>query len=155
LKLDASWCHAKDLTMPEFNLDRFVTAQAPIYATVTAELAAGAKRTHWMWFVFPQMRGLGHSDTARFYGIASREEAQAYLEHAVLGPRLRECTALVNHVQGRSAHAIFGSPDDLKFCSSMTLFNAVAPGDGFDAALRKYFGGVPDQRTLTLLRDPD
>ena len=109
--------------MPDpFNLDRFVQAQDPVLAQVRAELWAGHKRTHWMWFVFPQLAGLGRSDTARYYALASLEEARAYLAHPLLGPRLIECTNLVNAVEGRSAHQIFGSPDDLKFHSSMTLF---------------------------------
>ena len=133
------------------DLNRFVNAQDPVYADSLRELAAGAKRTHWMWFVFPQLRGLGHSQTASFYGIASRAEAQAYLAHPVLGHRLRECTRLVNTVSGRTAHAIFGSPDDVKFRSSMTLFDAVSPGDIFGEALRIYFAGVADDRTLEFL----
>jgi uncharacterized protein (DUF1810 family) len=137
--------------MASHNLQRFVTAHGPLYEQVLRELAAGAKRTHWMWFIFPQLRGLGHSETARFYGIESRAEAEAYLAHPVLGPRLRECTGLVNAVEGRTAHAIFGSPDDLKFRSSMTLFDAIAPADMFDNALRHYFGGVGDDRTIGLL----
>ena len=137
--------------MQPFDLARFVTAQDEVFPQVRRELAAGAKRTHWMWFIFPQLRGLGHSETARFYGIESRAEAEAYLAHPVLGPRLRECTGLVNAVEGRTAHAIFGSPDDLKFRSSMTLFDAIAPSDIFNNALRKYFGGVGDDRTIGLL----
>ena len=109
----------------EFDLERFVQAQEPVYATVLAELRAGHKRSHWMWFIFPQLRGLGYSAMAYEYGIASRAEAVAYLEHPVLGARLWECTRSVNAVEGRSAHDIFGSPDDLKFCSSMTLFAGV------------------------------
>jgi uncharacterized protein (DUF1810 family) len=135
-----------------FRLQRFVDAQAPIYATVLAELHAGAKRTHWMWFVFPQIAGLGLSPTAQLYAISSLDEARAYLAHPVLGPRLREATAAVNAVAGRTAHDIFGSPDDLKFRSSMTLFAAAAPQEpAFQAALDRYFGGQPDPRTLELL----
>ena len=133
-------------------LDRFIQAQDPVMDQVEAELAAGQKRTHWMWFVFPQLAGLGHSPTARFYALASLAEAQAYLAHPVLGPRLRACTALVLAVPGRSAHAIFGSPDDLKFHSCMTLFAAAAPGPSlFADALDRFFDGAPDPRSLALL----
>ncbi len=139
--------------MPDaFNLQRFVDAQAPVYGEVCAELRAGRKATHWMWFVFPQIVGLGHSPMARLYAIGSATEASAYLAHPRLGPRLRECTDLVLRIEGRSAHEIFGSPDDLKFRSSMTLFGAVA-GDPalFDAALQKYFSGRGDARTREIL----
>src|SRR6201996_8486462 len=105
-----------------YDLKRFVDAQAPVYRTVVDELRGGRKRSHWMWFVFPQLRGLGSSPTAVRYGIASLQEARAYLAHDLLGPRLRECTRLVNEVQNRSIAQIFGSPDDLKLFSSMTLF---------------------------------
>jgi uncharacterized protein (DUF1810 family) len=136
----------------EDDLERFVEAQAAVYAGVVAELAAGRKRGHWMWFVFPQLRGLGHSATARYYGIASAAEAKAYLAHPLLGARLRECTRLVLAVEGRSAHAIFGSPDDLKFRSSMTLFGHGAADDAlFSAALDRYFGGERDPLTLERL----
>ena len=135
--------------MPDpFNLDRFVQAQDPVLAQVRAELQAGHKRTHWMWFVFPQLAGLGRSDTARYYALASLEEARAYLAHTLLGPRLIECTNLVNAVEGRSANQIFGSPDDLKFHSSMTLFAPAQPDEqAFSDALGKYFGGAPDRLT--------
>ena len=133
-------------------LQRFVDAQAPVYAQVRAELRNGRKRSHWMWFIFPQIKGLGVSPTAQFYAIASRGEAEAYLAHAVLGPRLAECTQLVLDVAGRSAHDIFGSPDDLKFRSCMTLFADVTADDAlFQAALRLYFNGEPDRRTLEIL----
>jgi uncharacterized protein (DUF1810 family) len=132
-----------------FDLQRFVTAQDPVIDRAMAELRAGRKTSHWMWFVFPQLAGLGHSDMARRFAISGREEADAYLRHPVLGSRLRACTKLVNVVAGRTAHEIFGSPDDLKFRSSMTLFAAVAPDDAeFAAALHKYFDGVPDPATL-------
>ena len=112
----------------------------------------GRKVTHWMWFVFPQLRGLGHSEAARFYGIASRAEADAYLGHPVLGPRLIACTTLVNQLERRTAHDIFGSPDDLKFCSCMTLFAALDTASPvFAAALAKFFAATPDARTLDLL----
>ena len=107
------------------NLQQFVEAQESTYVQALRELPEGRKRSHWMWFIFPQLRGLGYSAMAYEYGIASRAEAVAYLEHPVLGARLRECTRSVNAVEGRSAHDIFGSPDDLKFCSSMTLFAGV------------------------------
>lgn len=120
-------------------LQRFIDAQDPVYETVTAELMSGRKQTHWMWFVFPQLAGLGHSPMAREYAIASGDEAKAYLDHPVLGPRLRECTQLVLDIQGRTLQDIFGSPDDLKFRSSMTLFAGVAQNHSlFAAALKKY-----------------
>lgn len=135
-------------------LDRFVTAQDAVWTEVIAELTAGRKQSHWMWFVFPQCQALGRSQMARHYGIASLAEAREYLAHAVLGPRLRQCTQLVLAVQGRSAHAIFGSPDDLKFCSCMTLFGAAAGAQErslFDDALAGYYGGAADARTLAIL----
>lgn len=136
-----------------FDLQRFVEAQARTYDAALAELEAGAKRTHWMWFVFPQIAGLGSSPTAQVYAVGSLEEARAYLAHPLLGPRLRACTAAALGVRGRSAHQIFGSPDDLKFRSSMTLFREAAPDEPlFEAALRRYFGGEPDPRTLAILR---
>jgi uncharacterized protein (DUF1810 family) len=135
-----------------FDPDRFVEAQAPHLAAVRAELAAGAKRTHWMWFVFPQLRGLGHSERAHRYGLASRAEAAAYLAHPVLGPRLREAVQQVLQVDGRSAHEILGSPDDLKLRSCLTLFREVDHAGGvFAQALDKYFGGEPDTATLEWL----
>ena len=122
-----------------FNLNRFIEAQAPVYETVVAELQSGRKRTHWMWFVFPQLAGLGRSPMAQKYAIASAAEAQAYLAHAVLGRRLRECTQLVLDIDDRTLHEIFGSPDDLKFRSSMTLFAEAAQDNQiFAAALDKY-----------------
>lgn len=135
-----------------YDLQRFVRAQEPVYAQVLAELAEGRKRSHWMWFVFPQLRGLGRSATAQHFGLASRAEAAAYGRHPLLGSRLRECTALVLALQGRSATQVFGPPDDLKFRSSMTLFAQVVPGEpAFRAALDRYFGGQADARTLALL----
>jgi uncharacterized protein (DUF1810 family) len=135
-----------------FNLQRFLDAQAPVYATAHTELAAGRKRSHWMWFIFPQISGLGSSATSRFYAIASRQEAEAYLQHPLLGPRLLDCTRLVNAVQGRSAHDIFGDPDCMKFQSCMTLFAEVAEDDAvFRTALAKYYGGASDQATLARL----
>jgi len=135
-----------------YNLRRFVDAQDPVYERVRQELRGGRKSSHWMWFIFPQLRGLGQSQMAHTFGISSREEAQAYLEHPVLGSRIRECTRLVNLVEGRSIEQIFGYPDDLKFRSSMTLFASVQAEDPvFQDALKKYFGGEPDARTLELL----
>ena len=134
-----------------FNLERFVDAQAPVYPRVLAELRQGRKQSHWMWFIFPQLAGLGHSAMAQRFAITSRDEAAAYLAHGVLGPRLRECTALVNAVEGRTIREILGSPDDLKFCSSMTLFGAVSSDPAFTAAIAKFYGGRSDQRTLDLL----
>ena len=131
-----------------FDLQRFVAAQAPVIDRVRAELRAGAKRSHWMWFVFPQVSGLGSSAMAVRYAVASRDEARAYLAHPVLGARLREGTQAVLDTEGRSAHQIFGSPDDMKFHSSMTLFDAVAPGEVFEAALAKYFDGARDKGTV-------
>ena len=134
------------------NLHRFVDAQDQVYPAVLEELRAGAKRSHWMWFVFPQLAGLGSSATAAHYALASLDEARAYLAHPLLGERLLTCTGLVNAAQGRSAHAIFGTPDDLKFRSSMTLFCRAAPDEpAFSTALRRYFAGLPDPRTLELL----
>jgi uncharacterized protein (DUF1810 family) len=141
------------MAMSDPGLQRFVEAQDPVYAQVRAELAAGCKRSHWMWFVFPQLQGLGRSQTARYYGVASRQEALEYWQHPLLGPRLRECTALVLATHGQSAHDIFGSPDDLKFRSCMTLFAAVAADEPlFGQALQRFFGGQPDAATLALLR---
>jgi len=135
-----------------FDLERFVAAQTPVYERVRSELRAGRKRSHWMWFVFPQIEGLGSSAMAQRFAIASREEAEAYLAHPVLGPRLIECTRLVNLVEGSSIAQIFGSPDDMKFRSSMTLFSRVAPENPiFAEALGKYFQGKPDPLTLERL----
>ena len=136
-----------------FELERFVTAQAPVFETVLAELRAGRKRSHWMWFVFPQLRGLGQSWTARFYGIASIEEARAHLAHPLLGPRLDLCTRIVLGSEGASLHAIFGSPDDMKFRSCMTLFSLATddPANPFREALDRWCGGRPDGRTLALV----
>lgn len=134
-----------------FDLERFVDAQAPVYQRVLSELRQGRKQSHWMWFIFPQLAGLGHSAMARRFALRSRDEALAYLGHTVLGPRLRECTALVNAVEGRTILEIFGSPDDLKFCSSMTLFGAVSSDPAFAAAIAKFCGGTPDRKTLELL----
>jgi uncharacterized protein (DUF1810 family) len=135
-----------------FNLQRFVDAQNPVYDQVTQELRAGQKRSHWMWFIFPQIAGLGRSETTRHYAISSRQEAVAYLKDPVLGARLRECAELVINIEGRSIDRILGSPDDMKFRSSMTLF-AHAGEDAriFRDALEKYFGGEEDRLTLERL----
>jgi uncharacterized protein (DUF1810 family) len=134
------------------DLERFVEAQDRVYARVIAELRAGRKASHWMWFVFPQIAGLGSSPMAQRYAISGREEAAAYAAHPVLGARLRECTGLVNAVEGRTAHQIFGSPDDMKFRSSMTLFaRCAAAPQPFEDALAKYFAGDPDPLTLARL----
>jgi uncharacterized protein (DUF1810 family) len=145
---------ARDFTVDDpFDLNRFVEAQSSEYEDALDELHAGRKRGHWIWFIFPQLKGLGRSSASEFYGIGSLEEAAAYLRHPILGPRLKECTALVNRVEGRSVDDIFGFPDNLKFRSSMTLFARAAPdGQLFNSALEKYFGGEPDSRTLELLR---
>ena len=132
-----------------YDLQRFVDAQDPVFEQVCSELRDGRKRSHWMWFIFPQIRGLGRSPTARLYAISSLDEAGAYLNHPILGPRLRRCTELANRIDGRSARQIFGSPDDLKFCSSMTLFAHAASDNGvFHEALDKFYGGQHDGKTL-------
>lgn len=134
------------------HLQRFVDAQASVYDTVVAELRAGRKRTHWIWFVFPQLSGLGRSVTAQRYGIASLDEARAYLAHDVLGPRLRECTRLVNAISGATVDEIFGAPDNLKVRSSMTLFAAATDDNAdFVALLDRFYGGERDEATLARL----
>jgi uncharacterized protein (DUF1810 family) len=136
-----------------FALQRFVDAQVGVYDTVCAELRTGRKRSHWMWFIFPQLAGLGTSAMARKFAIASVDEARAYLAHPVLGPRLRECSMLVAGIAGKAIGDVFGYPDDMKFHSSMTLFaHAAAQEDVFRACLDKYFDGAPDASTLHLLR---
>jgi uncharacterized protein (DUF1810 family) len=135
-----------------FNLQRFVAAQADVFGQVEAELHAGRKRSHWIWFIFPQLAGLGFSSTAQFYALASLDEARAYLVHPLLGPRLRACVGWVMAVEGRGLAEIFGAPDDAKFRSSMTIFDRAAPTeDVFRAALTKFCGGEADPRTLELL----
>jgi uncharacterized protein (DUF1810 family) len=134
------------------NLQRFLDAQNAVFEQVCAELREGQKQGHWMWFIFPQLRGLGNSEVAIHFAITSRDEAQMYLKHSVLGPRIRECTRLVNLVEGRLINQIFGYPDDLKFRSSMTLFAAVTSENQiFNDALQKYFCGEPDRLTLERL----
>lgn len=138
----------------EFDLQRFVDAQARVYENVLRELRQGAKRSHWMWFIFPQIDGLGSSPTAKAYAIRSLGEARAYLDHPLLGQRLRDCTRLVNAVPGKSAHDIFGCPDDLKFRSSMTLFAEASKRDEegvFRDALDRFYDGRPDAQTLRIL----
>ncbi|HEX9116918.1 MAG TPA: DUF1810 domain-containing protein [Anaerolineae bacterium] len=136
-----------------FDLERFVSAQEGVYGGALAELRSGRKRTHWMWFVFPQIDGLGHSPISKHYAIKNLAEARAYLDHPVLGPRLRECADAVLAVRGHSAAELFGYPDDLKLKSSMTLFAQVAErGSAFGRVLEKYFGGEQDANTLRLLR---
>jgi len=136
-----------------FDLQRFVDAQAQIFPLALGEIENGRKRSHWMWFVFPQLRGLGRSSTAQFYGIASLAEARAYLSHPLLGARLRQCVAAALKHSGRPLIEIFGSPDDLKFRSSMTLFaRAAGPGEpSFQAAIDRLCGGRPDAATVEML----
>jgi uncharacterized protein (DUF1810 family) len=135
------------------DLQRFVDAQDRVIDEVREELRAGRKRSHWMWFVFPQLKGLGSSSTAQFYGIASLAEARAWLAHPVLGARLRECCALMLAVPGKSAHEILGSPDDLKFRSCLSLFALAAPQEAvFRQALERFYGGEPDARTVQLCK---
>lgn len=138
--------------MDTFHLSRFIDAQARSYEQALQELLAGNKQSHWMWFIFPQFDGLGMSATSRHYAIKSLSEARAYLAHPLLGVRLLECTQALLDLDGLTAHEIFGSPDDLKFCSCMTLFEQVADSSSpFTAALKKYFAGKRDARTLQLL----
>ncbi|MBK1705763.1 DUF1810 domain-containing protein [Halochromatium glycolicum] len=139
-------------TEDPFELTRFVEAQAPQYTQALSEIRSGRKRSHWMWFIFPQLEGLGMSTTARRYAIRSLAEAQAYLAHPVLGPRLIACAEAALGLEGRSAHEVFGSPDDLKLRSCATLFAQVSPaGSVFHRLLEHYFAGQPDERTLALL----
>lgn len=137
-----------------FNLQRFVDAQSHNYDAALAELSAGRKRSHWMWYIFPQIAGLGHSAMAQRYAIQNLDEARAYLQHPVLGRRLKECCEQLLQVEGRSAHEIMGSPDDIKLRSSMTLFSAAEDGNSvFDRVLEKYYDGQPDSRSLDILSD--
>jgi uncharacterized protein (DUF1810 family) len=138
-------------TMDRNDLNRFVRAQDGVYESALAEIRAGHKRTHWMWFIFPQIDGLGSSQTAKYYAIKNIEEARAYLDHPALGPRLLECAAAVLAVDGRSAQEIFGHPDDMKLRSSATLFAGLLPsGSPFERVLDKYFAGRRDEATLAL-----
>lgn len=136
----------------DFDLERFVSAQAGVYQQVVAELRGGRKRSHWMWFIFPQVAGLGYSAMAQEYAIRSGAEAAAYLAHPVLGPRLRECAGLVAAIGDTPVHDIFGSPDERKFQSSMTLFADVAPHEAiFQVCIDRFFDGQPDTATLDFL----
>ena len=135
-----------------YNLQRFIEAQQNVYDEVCAELRGGYKVGHWMWFIFPQIQGLGSTSTARHFAISGKAEAEAYIEHPILGSRLRECTHLVNLIEGRSIDDVFGGIDTLKFRSSMTLFaHATADNEEFIGALQKYFGGEFDPHTLRRL----
>lgn len=134
-----------------YDLNRFVEAQRDEYDEALSEIASGRKQTHWMWYIFPQLDGLASTATSRHFAIKSLEEARAYLDHPVLGARLLECAEATLAVEGRSAHDIFGTPDDLKLRSSATLFAVVRPESVFDRLLAKYFDGVPDAKTLALL----
>lgn len=137
-----------------YELERFVQAQQPVYAQVIDELRAGRKQSHWMWFIFPQIQGLGHSEMAKRYAISSRDEAVAYLAHPVLGPRLEQCAQLVVAIRGKTLNEIFGAPDDMKFHSSMTLFASVAgPESIFHACLNKYCSNQPDPATVARLAE--
>lgn len=143
------------VTSDPFDLERFVTAQAADFARALSELRAGRKRSHWMWYIFPQLRGLGASPMSRFYGISNLAEARAYLSHPLLGPRLREAVEALLFTKDLSAHEIFGSPDDLKLRSSATLFaHASSPGSPFEHLLTKFFDGEPDPATLERLEAP-
>jgi uncharacterized protein (DUF1810 family) len=144
--------HRRSSPADTFNLQRFVDAQAPVYDAVVAELRAGAKRSHWIWFIFPQLAGLGRSPTAARFAISSLAEARAYLDHGILGARLRECAHLVNSIEGRSVDDIFGWPDNLKVRSSMTLFARATPDNAeFVGLLEKFYGGERDPATVALL----
>jgi uncharacterized protein (DUF1810 family) len=136
----------------EPRFERFVRAQAGCYAAVVDELRNGRKRTHWMWYIFPQLRGLGFSSTSHYYGIESLEDARAYLEHPLLGARLLECVSIVNGVRGRSAKEILGTVDAAKLRSSATLFQAAGGGSEFEECLERFFSGQRDENTLALLR---
>jgi len=136
-----------------FKLNRFVEAQKRVMEDVRRELTQGLKQSHWMWFVFPQLKGLGSSPLAQRFGLSSLDEARAYLAHPLLGRTLRECTSLMLDIQDKTAREILGTPDDMKFRSSMTLFDAAGDDDIFAKALDKYSGGRPDRRTLDLLDD--
>jgi uncharacterized protein (DUF1810 family) len=141
------------MTQHPNNLQRFLDAQQSSYAPALSEIKSGRKRSHWMWFIFPQMQGLGYSETARFYGIESRAEAAAYLAHPVLGARLREISRALLALESTDATRIMGSPDDMKLRSSMTLFAALDKADPvFQQVLDKFFGGAPDNKTLQILR---
>lgn len=136
-------------------LERFIEAQSPVYTQVCAELAIGKKASHWMWFIFPQLRALGRSKTAQHFGIENLDEARAYWSHPVLGPRLKQCCELILAVPGKSAHDILGTPDDLKLRSCMTLFERAAPDQAvFPQVLERYCGSARDEHTLALISSP-
>ncbi len=135
------------------DLTRFLEAQNQLYDTALTEIKRGRKQTHWMWFIFPQLKGLGSSPTAQFYGMATIDQAAAYFAHPVLGARLVEITHALLDVQGKSAAEIMGSPDDAKLRSCMTLFDAVAPDSVFRSVIDRYFNGIPDARTMAMLRN--
>lgn len=135
-----------------YHLNRFIEAQEKIYPQVLKELRNGKKTSHWMWFIFPQIEGLGHSSTAKYYSIKSIEAAKEYLEHPILGKRLLECSNILLHIDGKTANEIFGYPDDLKLRSCMTLFNYIAPGEKvFTTVIEKYFTGKEDEKTASIL----
>ena len=137
----------------ENDLTRFVVAQQEHYSIALNELRNGQKRSHWMWYIFPQIAGLGYSETARYFAISGPEEARAYFCHELLGERLRECVGTVLDIEGRDVHEIFGSPDDLKFQSSMTLFEYACSGETlFASALERYYDGNRDERTLQIIQ---
>jgi len=138
----------------EFNLQRFISAQDAVYDDVIRELTQGRKQSHWMWFIFPQFAGLGRSETAMHFSLASEAEAQAYIEHPVLGRRLKECAEIILHLENTSAEDIFGQLDALKLRSSMTLFDKLQSGSVFSSVLDQYFHGQRDQKTLALLASP-
>lgn len=139
--------------MPDFNLDHFIQAQEEDYPRALAELQNGRKASHWMWYIFPQFDGLGFSSMSKKYSIKSLDEARAYLNHPLLGPRLVECVETLLQLHNLSAHDIFGTPDDMKLCSSATLFAAATPaGSVFEQLLTKYFTGLRDSKTLQLLQ---
>jgi uncharacterized protein (DUF1810 family) len=142
--------------MPPPDLTRFITAQDPVYADVLSELRSGQKQSHWMWFIFPQVDGLGHSPTAIRYAIKDANEARRYLKHPILGKRLLECAEILRMIQGRSAAQIFGYPDDLKFRSSLTLFASINDeGSIFHDLIERYFSGPSDDKTVEILRRTD
>ena len=135
-----------------YDLNRFVSAQSSSYDCVLTELKQGKKMSHWMWYIFPQIEGLGHSSTAKLFSIKSKNEVKAYLAHPILGERLKNCTQLVNDIEGHTANGIFGHPDDLKFRSSMTLFAYIEGNSSiFERVLSKYYAGKPDELTLEIL----
>lgn len=136
----------------KYNLSRFIEAQEGTYHIVLKELQEGRKRSHWMWYIFPQLKHLGHSNNAKYYGISGIAEATAYLQHPILGQRLREVTSAILHLSGNDAEATFGGIDAMKLRSSMTLFDVVSPNDIFAQVLDKYFNGQSDNRTISTIK---